>query len=138
MSQIQADKHKMHLNSKGFTLIEVLIVMAIFSIGVLAVAAMQITSTKGNASARRITEATALAENQIEELMRLDYDNDDNLKPEYNPHGGPQGAYTVNWNVTEIDLDADGNNDSKKIDMTVSWSYGRDRDVSIQYIIAEY
>ena len=138
MSQIVSDKHKMQINSKGFTLIEVLIVMAIFSIGILAVAAMQITSITGNASARRITEATALAENQIEELMRLDYDNDNNLKPENNPHGGPQGAYDVNWNVTEIDLDADGNNDSKRIDMTVNWSYGRDRDLSIQYIISEY
>ena len=40
----------------GFTLIEVLIAMAIFSIGILAVGAMQISSTNSNAGARIQTE----------------------------------------------------------------------------------
>ena len=127
----------MQIDNKGFTLIEVLITLAIFSIGILAVAAMQMTSTKGNASSRRITEATALAETQIERLIQLPYNHDD-LNPANNPHGGPQGAYTVNWNASIVDLDADGADDSKTIDVTVSWSYIRDRNVSIQYIIAEY
>ena len=138
MFQIQSNKQKIQMDFKGFTLIEVLIVMAIFSIGILAVAAMQMTSTKGNASARRMTEATALAENQIENLMQLPY-GDEDLNPATNPHPGPQGSpYTINWNVTEIDLDADGTNDSKTVDVTVSWSYGGDRNVSIQYIRPEY
>ena len=137
MFQMQSNKQKMQMDIKGFTLIEVLIVMAIFSIGILAVAAMQMTSTKGNASARRMTEATALAENQIENLMQLPYDHAD-LNPANNPHGGPQGPYTVNWNATEIDLDTDGTNDSKTVDVTVNWSYGGDRNVSIQYIRPEY
>jgi prepilin-type N-terminal cleavage/methylation domain-containing protein len=138
MFQIQSNKQKIQMDFKGFTLIEVLIVMAIFSIGILAVAAMQMTSTKGNASARRMTEATALAENQIENLMQLPY-GDEDLNPATNPHPGPQGSpYTINWNVTEIDLDADGTNDSKTIDVTVNWRYGGDRNVSIQYIRPEY
>jgi type IV pilus assembly protein PilV len=128
---------KMQIGIKGFTLIEVLIVLAIFSIGILAVAAMQMTSTKGNASARRITEATALAENQIENLMQVSYDHAD-LNPAANPHESTQGPYAINWNVTEVDLDADGNNDSKTVDVTVNWNYGGDRSVSIQYIIPEY
>jgi type IV pilus assembly protein PilV len=48
MLQRQLIKQKMQMDIKGFTLIEVLIVMTIFSIGILAVAAMQMTSTKGN------------------------------------------------------------------------------------------
>ena len=137
MFQMQSNNQKIQMDIKGFTLIEVLIVMAIFSIGILAVAAMQMTSTKGNASARRMTEATALAENQIENLMQLAYDHADHT-PINNPHGGRQGPYPVNWNATEIDLDADGTNDSKTVDVTVSWSYGGDRNVSIQYIRPEY
>jgi len=137
MFQMQSNNQKIQMDIKGFTLIEVLIVMAIFSIGILAVAAMQMTSTKGNASARRMTEATALAENQIENLMQLAYDHAD-LNPLNNPHGGPQGPYTVNWNATEIDLDADGTNDSKTVDVTVSWSDCGYRNVSIQYIRPEY
>ncbi len=137
MLQMQSNKQKMPIDIKGFTLIEVLIVMAIFSIGILAVAAMQMTSTKGNASARRITEETALAENQIENLMQLSYDHAD-LNPANNPHESIQGPYTINWNVNEIDLDVDGTNDSKTIDVTVNWINGGNRNVSIQYIIPEY
>ena len=137
MLQMQSNKREMQMDIKGFTLIEVLIVMAIFSIGILAVAAMQVTSTKSNASARRITEATALAENQIENLMQVSYDHAD-LNPATNPHESTQGPYAINWNATEVDLDADGTNDSKTVDVTVNWNYGRDRSVSIQYIIPEY
>jgi len=137
MPQTRSNSDKKQINNNGFTIIEVLITLSIFSIGVLAVAAMQMTSTKGNASSRRITEATALAETQIERLIQLPYDHID-LNPANNPHGETVGPYTVNWNASEVDLDANGANDSKTIDVTVSWSYVGDRTVSIQYIIAEY
>ena len=129
----------MQMDIKGFTLIEVLIVLAIFSIGILAVAAMQMTSTKGNASARRITEAVALAENRIERLLELPYDHDDlNPDPALNPHQATSGPYEINWTVTDTDLDWDGSNDSKKVDVTVNWTYKGDRNVSIQHLILDH
>jgi type IV pilus assembly protein PilV len=137
MLQIQSNNKKMQMDIKGFTLIEVLIVMSIFSIGILAVAAMQMTSTKGNASARRMTEATALAEKKIENLLQLPYDHAD-LDPINNSHVSTQGPYSVNWNVTEIDLDSDGTNDSKKVKVTVGWWYAGKRNLSMLYIIPEY
>jgi type IV pilus assembly protein PilV len=137
MLQMQSYRQRMQMNIKGFTLIEVLICISIFTIGILAVAALQITSTKGNASARRITEATALAENQIEILMQLSYDHTD-LNPANNPHESTQDPYAISWNVTEVDLNADGANDSKTVNVTVSRSGGGDREVSILYIIPEY
>jgi prepilin-type N-terminal cleavage/methylation domain-containing protein len=137
MLQRQLIEQKVQMTIKGFTLIEVLMVMAIFSTGILAVAAMQITSTKGNASARRMTEATALAEKQIENLMQLPYDHAD-LDPTNNPHVSTQGPYSVNWNVTEIDLDSNGTNDSKKVKVAVNWRYAGKRNLSMQYIIPEY
>ena len=137
MLRMQAHKEKMQPDIKGFTLIEVLIGMVIFSIGILAVAALQVSSTKGNSSARRITEATALAESQIEALMLLSYDHAD-LNPANNPHVDIQHPYTINWNVTEIDLDTNGTNDSKAVNVTVSRGVVGDREVSIQYIIPEY
>ena len=133
----QLIEQKKQVSIGGFTLIEVLIVMTIFSIGVLAVAAMQMTSTKVNASARRMTEATALAEEQIENLMQLPYDHAD-LDPAINPHLSTQGPYLVNWNVTEIDLDSNGTNDSKEVNVTVSWRYAGQRNLSMLYIIPEY
>jgi len=59
--------------SKGFTLIEVLIGLAIFSIGILGVAAMQISATNGNSSAGRITSNMTWALDCVEELMALPY-----------------------------------------------------------------
>jgi prepilin-type N-terminal cleavage/methylation domain-containing protein len=137
MPRRQLIEQKMQTGVRGFTLIEVLIVMTIFSTGILAVAAMQITSTKGNASARRMTEATALAEKQIENLMQVPYDHTD-LDPANNPHVSTRGPYSVNWNVTEIDLDSNGINDSKKVRVAVSWRYAGNRNLSMLYIIPQY
>ena len=61
------------LSSKGFTLIEVLIAMAIFSIGILGVAQMQIMAIKGNATARMLTDTVVQATDQIELLLLLPY-----------------------------------------------------------------
>ena len=46
----------------GFSIVETLIALSIFSIGILAVATLVLSAIGENASARRITEATALAE----------------------------------------------------------------------------
>jgi len=119
---------------QGFTFIELLIVLAIFAIAVLAVAAMQVTSINTNASARMSGEASTLAANQVEALMVLPYD-DGNLDP--GAHEATDGAYTVNWNVTEIDIDGDGTNDSKTIVVRVQCANRNARDVSIQYIKPE-
>ena len=58
-------------NDHGFSLIEVLIAMAIFSVGILGVATMQISSVKGNATAGGITDIATAASDKIEELMSL-------------------------------------------------------------------
>lgn len=124
------------LDQRGFTFVEVLIVIAIFSIGVLAVAIMQVAAINTNASARMSGEATALAANQLEVLMTLNYDHAD-LNPATNPHEVVHGAYTVTWNVTESDIDGDGNNDSKTIFVTVRCANPKANDVQIQYIKPE-
>lgn len=124
------------IDDRGFTFIEVLIVIAIFSIGVLAVAVMQVTAINTNASARMSGEATALAANQLEVLMALNYGHAD-LNPAGNPHEVVEGAYTVNWIVTDSDIDGDGNNDSKTISVTVRCPNPKAKDVQIQYIIPE-
>ena len=134
MCNTQPDKFKIPSDMRGFTFVELLIVLAIFAIAVLAVAAMQVTSINSNASARMSGEASALAANQVEALMVLPYD-DSNL--DLGPHETPEGAYTVNWNVTESDIDGDGTNDSKTIMVTVQCANRNARDVSIQYIKPE-
>ena len=123
-------------NMSGFTFIELQVVLAIFTIAVLAIAAMQITSINTNASARMSGEASALAANQLEALMALPYDHSD-LNPASNPFEVVSGPYTLNWNVTLSDIDGDGTDDSKTIMVTVQCANRNAKDVSIRYIKPE-
>ena len=60
-------------NQRGFTLVEVLMAMAIFLIGILAVLMMQIKAIDTNSSARNVTENYTWAMDKIEKLLALDY-----------------------------------------------------------------
>ncbi len=89
----------------GFSLLEVLVAMAIFAIGILAVYSMQFTAIRGNATARGVTENITLASGKVEELMALAYDHSDlsvGLHQET-----PTGYQTIQWQVTADCLGVD-------------------------------
>lgn len=90
--------------NQGLTLLEVLAAMAILSFGLLAIATMQASSIKGNSQAIGITEAITLAQDKVEELMRLPYnnaaDNDDPLDD--------YCAFNAASNGTNQDVNDDG------------------------------
>jgi len=72
--------HSERLNRKkntdhGFTIIEVLMAISIFAIGILGVAAMQMASVSGNTSARGVTDIATWAADRVEKLMILPYDD---------------------------------------------------------------
>jgi type IV pilus assembly protein PilV len=136
MFNSQTAKMTCRSDDRGFTFIECLIVIAIFSIGVLAVASMQVTAIHANASARMSGEATALAANQLEALMAAGYGHDD-LNTANNPFEIVKGAYTINWIVTDSDIDGDGTNESKTVLVTVRCDNPKAKDVKMQYIIHE-
>lgn len=101
-------------DQSGVTLIEVMIAVAIFAIGITSVAVLNYKTIGGNTRGRMITEATTLAERQMETLMETPYSSitsgsDASVLP-----------YTVTWTLADIDLDGDGTNDSKRIDLTVT------------------
>ncbi len=62
-------------DQKGFTLIEVMIAVAILAIFVLGIASMQMSAIRGNNLGDNITCALTLAEDKMEELLGLDYNN---------------------------------------------------------------
>ncbi len=102
-------------DNDGYTLIEVLIALAIFSIGILGVADMQILSTQYNALSRVSTEALTVGAEQMEMLMILPYDDAAlDPAPASNPHTFTDGTRTVQWNVTD-------NLENKSINMTVTY-----------------
>ena len=122
--------------SRGFTLIEVLLAMAIFSIGILAVGAMQINSTNSNTGARIHTEEYTWVVDQIERLTALGYDDDDldpNDPADPNDfHSVNQGPYTVSWTVVD-DSPVAG---AKRIAVTVTGAHHRARSITINFIKA--
>ena len=99
----QAAKKENTGKDQGFTLIEVLIAMFIFTIGILAVASMQVSALTGNSTADRATIRIVSAQYTLEALIALPYD-DPNLEEAGSPHlvTTPDG-YTISWDVTNND-----------------------------------
>lgn len=104
--------------SSGFTLVEVLIALFVFSIGILGVGAMQLRAMQGNSHARQVSEMTNVAADQIETIAGLAYDDASLLDgaganngatglndlPPNNTDGSrmtSDGRYQVFWNVAE-------------------------------------
>lgn len=63
-------------DARGFTLLEALISLAVFSIGILGMIVMQTTAVKSNTLAESVSENTTFALSEIEELMAADYLDD--------------------------------------------------------------
>jgi type IV pilus assembly protein PilV len=121
----------------GFTLLEVMIALAIFAIGILAVSAMQMNSINQNAGARIQTEATTVATDTMERLLALPYDHSQlDADVSLNPHRQVVGAYTLHWTVTTPDVSDPvyGDLPVKKIAMTVSCANRNARPVSLSFI----
>jgi type IV pilus assembly protein PilV len=59
----------------GFTLVESMLTLVIMSVGLLALAGLQITALRGNDLSRRMTTAVSIAEQSIEQLKNTPYTN---------------------------------------------------------------
>jgi prepilin-type N-terminal cleavage/methylation domain-containing protein len=60
-----------NIDHGGFTLLEVLTGVTIFTIGLLSITPMLITTIRTNSISKELTEAVILAEEKIEEIKRL-------------------------------------------------------------------
>ena len=126
-------------NNQGFTLIEILIATSIFAIGFLAVAAMQISASKSTRRAVEVTEATAIASDQMERLMSLPFDDGELVTGA--TYSDTQGKYNLQWEVVFSDVIITGTTtvDAKTINLNVSWdrvlsSGSSQRSVNIDFI----
>ena len=105
-TEIQKGKLK---KEDGFTLIEVLVALTIFAVGLLAVAAMQNSAILMNSNAGKLTNLSTWGMDKIEELSVLPY-NDPWLETAGNPPGNDSagnthqevsGDYTISWTVVD-------------------------------------
>lgn len=124
----------------GFTLIEVLIALTIFAVGLLAIAAMQTSAIRMNSTGNRVTELSTLGIDRLENLMSLPY-SDPWLEQAGNPPGGVDSAgnthqintadgYLLSWNIA----DNKPTTNTKTITLTVT---GNGKSLSLTTIRAQ-
>ncbi len=80
-------------NKRGFTLLEVMISLVVIAVGLLGIAELSTSVIRGNSFSDKMTTALILAQDRLEELRNLNFNN-----PQLN------GA---NWNVMNWDSNGD-------------------------------
>ena len=120
-------------NNSGFTLMEVLVAMLILSVGLLGTAALITGIINSNKLSNRISAATVLAQDKMEEIRGVGYDDaeDDDGAEDYNiiPN------YPLYKRITDV-VAGDPAAGMKKITVTVYWD-SDNHSVVLQTIIAQ-
>ena len=108
----------MKLSEKGIGMIEILIAMLIFGIGITAAIRTLPLGNKAASRARNLTMSTNLAQEKIEELMSITYDSADLSAGDHTDPDNPlERIFTRTWSVT----DDTPLSEMKQIDVTVSY-----------------
>ena len=134
------------MNQKGFSLIELLIALVIFAIGILATAQMQFSSMWTNTKAGIITEGAIVAQTKIEQLLTLGYDAAALTDGDADGAGGlddttaitadgneiaANPSYTIFWNIQNDQPYTD----TKTIRVIVRWAEkGVEREYSVDFV----
>jgi len=117
----------------GFTLIETMIGLLVFTIGITAAATMQISAIKGNSNARQLTEAGSITADKVERLRPLSYVDDSELVEGSHTLADEQD-YAVTYNIQrDVLLE-----DTMSIQVTVQWQdKGKIKTMDLDYVKAD-
>ena len=116
--------------TKGFSLIELLIAMSVLAIGMLAAASMQYSAVRNNTQGNVSTQASMLAKAQLEMLKNQNIGSAVLLPGDYNDpspvdeNGNPGGIYNRSWRIDPLGTTA------RRLRVTVEWTrFGESRSV---------
>ena len=114
---------------RGFSLIEVLIGLTLLAIGLLAIAALQTTSIRGNFFSNNLTLATYVAQDRLEFIKNLPLDSPALKSGDYNP-----SPITISGVVFSQSYSVIEDNDFKTIHYNVTWNDGTDHNLTFSTI----
>lgn len=130
MRRFRQTIHAYIKKSTGFTLIELMIALFVFAIGMLAITAMCLISIQGNSLVNRTTQANFLAQSRMEELLsepNITVLNSATLSIE-------GGAYTRD----EIVETVAGEPDIRWVTVSVRWTDAKgDHQVTLKSLVRE-
>jgi type IV pilus assembly protein PilV len=116
----------------GFTLIELMITLVILSIGLVALAGLQVSAIKGNTFSKRMTAAVSIANQKLEQIKDTAYAN---ILSESSTQI-TQSNMTFTRQVTVTNNSPMAN--TKTVNVTVTWSDGSDsHSVPITTVISQ-
>ncbi len=112
------DNDKYELNPRGFTLLEVMMAMAIFSIGILAIVGIQHMIVRGNTNGNVVTQQLMLAQRVMEQLKNNSAPSSllSSVQNGVDMNGDNGGPYDVTSTITN----PIGGNSSRFITVTVT------------------
>jgi type IV pilus modification protein PilV len=117
---------------EGFTLIEVVAGLIILAVGLLGIAAMQVTSTKSSSFSSNVTQATILAQDRLEYLRNLSYGHFDLSSGQHNEGTISDTIFSRKYKIAE-----DAGNSMKTIIVTVQWTDRGNHSISFSTIRAK-
>ncbi len=112
------EEQKVQPGCRGFTLLEVMMAMAIFSIGILAIVGIQHMIVRGNTNGNVVTQQLMLAQRVMERLKNNAAPSSlsSSVQNDVDMNGDNGGPYTVRSTVTN----PIGGNSSRFITVTVT------------------
>lgn len=124
----------------GFTLIEVLIGISIFAIGMLAVARMQMLTVRNTSVGNFTSQATMLAHQKMEELKTMAFaDLNNEVENDIDEEGNTGTGGVYNRTTTITTPAAPLGDHARQIQVQVQWNaaHGGDRTIEINSLTYE-
>lgn len=124
----------------GFTLIEVLIGISIFAIGMLAVARMQMLTVRNTSVGNFTSQATMLAHQKMEELKTMAFaDLNNEVENDIDEEGNTGTGGVYNRTTTITSPAAPLGDHARQIQVQVQWNaaHGGDRTIEINSLTYE-
>jgi len=120
-------------SDRGFTLLEILVAITILTVGLLGGAGLTVGVMRGNLASNRVTTATALAQDKMEFIKRMDYGDVTAANLPLEDYNGGIQDYPLYSRDTFITANGPG---MKTVRVIVYWDAGNAW-VSVETILAE-